>query len=188
MSWAHWLFLSPENRVAIMNKCSAWLHCIVLMHSITAEYLVNGWIIKVYFAVRHMFVGWHFLSLRLQSLKLLLECFRFILDWWYLFWLEVVVLMSDLLLLWRGFSTQVFTILCFSALCMILQTLALSGTSPTRLVNCDEGLFLTSFVTEMDSISIKSLQIIKSHWFSTAPFRLRERAFVSYKAMPSLYC
>lgn len=49
-----WLFISPVNSVAIMNKCSAWLHWTILMHSITVEDLVNGWITKVYFAVRHI--------------------------------------------------------------------------------------------------------------------------------------
>jgi len=48
-----WLFISPVNSVAKLNKCSPWLHWTVLMQSITSEDL-DGWITKVYFAVHHM--------------------------------------------------------------------------------------------------------------------------------------
>lgn len=84
-----WLFISPVNSVAKMNKCSTWLHWTVLMQSITSEDL-DGWITKVYFAVVICCVLARFISLRLQSLKLLLKRFRIILDAWHLFWFEVV--------------------------------------------------------------------------------------------------
>ncbi len=135
-----------------------------------------------------------FIALKFQSLKLVLKRFRFICKTSILIRSSFLSCASNNRRLIRFFSdvswwfpTQVFMILCFSALCMILRTPALPVTSPTRLENCGKWLFSDSFVTETDSDSIKSLQLVnlvKSHWFSTDTVWLTE-SFWSY-AMPLL--
>lgn len=138
-----------------------------------------------------------FIALKFQSLRLVLKRFRFVCK-------TYVLTRSSFLSCARNnrrlisyfsdvswwFPTQVFMMLCFSALCMILQTPAPPVTSPTRLENCVEWLFSASFVTETDSDSIKSLQIVnlvKSHWFSTDAVWLTESFCVLWSyAMPLL--